>query len=76
MNYMVHQTKTQLSKLIAQALEGEDVVICKGDQPVVKLAPVKPLPKRQFGALKGKIAITDVFFEPLPEEEAKAWEGG
>jgi hypothetical protein len=27
------------------------------------------------GRLKGKIALTDAFFEPLPEEELAAWEG-
>lgn len=32
--------------------------------------------KRKFGGLKGLIKIGPEFFEPLPEEELKLWEGG
>lgn len=73
----VHQAKTQLSKLIAAALAGEEVVIARGSEPVVKLIPVAPSPgKRQFGRYKGLFELTDAFFEPLPEEELALWEGG
>jgi prevent-host-death family protein len=36
----VHQAKTQLSKLIARAEAGEEIVIARGSQPTVKLTPV------------------------------------
>ena len=36
----VHQAKTTLSKLIEQALAGEEVIIARGDTPVVHLIPV------------------------------------
>jgi antitoxin (DNA-binding transcriptional repressor) of toxin-antitoxin stability system len=70
----VHQAKTTLSKLIEQALAGEEVVIARGDTPVVHLAPVdiQP-PKRAFGALKGTLQVTPTFFEPLPPDELAAW---
>lgn len=71
----VHEAKTNLSKLIAEALEGGEVVIARGKEPVVKLVPVKPKGKRQPGVLKGKITVDDSFFEPLPEDELRAWEG-
>ena len=29
----------------------------------------------QPGAFKGKVVLPDSFFDPLPEEELKAWEG-
>ena len=47
----VHVAKTQLSKLIKAALAGEDVVIAKGDKPVVRLVAI---PQGQFklGILK------------------------
>jgi len=32
-----------------------------------------PKPKREFGALRGKIAIGPEFFEPLPPEELDLW---
>jgi antitoxin (DNA-binding transcriptional repressor) of toxin-antitoxin stability system len=41
--------------------------------PVVRLVPVEPLGRRQFGALKGKIAMDARFDEPLPEDELGGW---
>jgi prevent-host-death family protein len=75
----IHQAKTQLSKLIARAEAGEEIVIARGKEPVVKLTPVATqAPRRKFGAMKGKWPdIPDSFwFDPLPEEELKLWEGG
>lgn len=70
----VHRAKTNLSRLIAQALAGEEIIIARGDTPAVRLVPVAaPSPRRVFGALKGKIEVTDAFFEPLPPEELDAW---
>ncbi len=71
----VHQAKTQLSRLLAQAEAGEEVVIARRGDPVVRLVPCKPKGKRQPDVLKGKITIPDSFFDPLPEEELRLWEG-
>jgi len=73
----VHQAKTQLSKLIARAEAGEEIVIARGRQPVVKLTPIeKKAPERKFGSMKGLYDIADAFFfDPLPEEELKLYEG-
>jgi len=73
----MHQAKTQLSKLIAAALAGEEVVIARGDQPVVRLTPIEAAPrkKRQFGRYKGMFELPDSFFDPLPDEELALWEG-
>jgi hypothetical protein len=33
-------------------------------------------PSTRFGALKGKLKLPDAFFfDPLPEEEQRLWEG-
>ncbi len=72
----VHHAKTSLSRLFAEALRGEDVVIAKGSVPVVRLIPVEGLRPRRPGSMKGKIALTPAFFEPLPSDEVEAWEGG
>ena len=72
----VHEAKTQLSRLLAQVEASEEVVIARRGRPVARLVRCQPKSKRQFGAMKGKIKITDAFFEPLPEEELKLWEGG
>ena len=71
--FSVHDAKTNLSKLIAAALAGEEVVIARGNVPVVRLAPVTPRGSRRFGALKGKIAIDARFDEPLPQDEMDGW---
>lgn len=73
--FSVHDAKTNLSKLIASALAGGEVVIARGNIPAVRLVPVEPKGKRQFGALKGKIAIDRNFDEPLPDDELAAWSG-
>ena len=36
--------------------------------------PIPREPKRQFGAMRGRIAVDDAFFDPLPESELAAWE--
>jgi len=64
----VHQAKTNLSKLIQKVIDGEEVIIAKGNKPVVKLVLVDNLkPKRQLGTAKGKIKISDDFDEPLDD---------
>jgi antitoxin (DNA-binding transcriptional repressor) of toxin-antitoxin stability system len=73
----IHQAKTQLSKLIAKAEAGEEVVIMRGKTPVARLTAVpKKKGKRVPGMLKGRVRLPDeFFFDPLPEEELRAWEG-
>jgi len=73
----IHKAKTELSKLIAQAERGEEVIIARGSTPVARLVPyAAEQPKRGFGSMKGKVWLDDSFWDPLPEEELKLWEGG
>ena len=71
----VHEAKTRLSQLLAQVEAGEEVVIARRGEPVARLVRCKPRGKRQFGSMKGQVFIDDSFFDPLPEEELRAWEG-
>ncbi len=71
----VHQAKTQLSRLLARVEAGEEVVIARRGEPVARLVGCKPVAMRQPDVLKGKIIVPDSLFDPLPEEELKAWEG-
>jgi len=72
--FTIHAAKTNLSKLVARAEAGEEIVLARGREPVAKIVPVAPKPKRQFGRLKGKGSVGPEFFESLPEEELKLWE--
>ena len=53
----VHDAKTRLSRLIADALEGEEIIIARRDAPVVRLVPVHPPAQRRFGALRDVIKV-------------------
>jgi prevent-host-death family protein len=73
----IHMAKTHLSKLIERAERGEEVIIARGKTPVARLVPyLREQPKRGFGSMRGRATIGPEFWEPLPEEELKLWEGG
>jgi prevent-host-death family protein len=73
----IHEAKTNLSRLIARVLAGEEVTIARGKEPVVKLMPVKDVAKtkRVLGTLKGKIDLDKGFWDPLPEDDLALWNG-
>ncbi len=71
----IHEAKTNLSKLIVRALDGEEIVIAKGAEPKVKLVPLVPKIERKPGRWKGRVEWSDSFFDPLPEDELRRWEG-
>jgi prevent-host-death family protein len=71
----IHNAKTQLSRLIERACRGEEIVIARGDDPVVRLVPLKDgKGSRQPGLLRGKFTVGPEFFDPLPSEEWERWE--
>lgn len=71
--FSINDANTNLSRLIADALAGDEVVIARGNVPVVRLVPVRPRRERCFGALKGRVAMDARFNEPLPEDEMGGW---
>ncbi len=73
----IHEAKTQFSKLVDRAIEGEEVIIAKAGKPVVKLVSLNESQKpiRVPGSLKGQIWIADDFDAPLPESILKSFEG-
>jgi prevent-host-death family protein len=76
--FTIHQAKTNLSKLIKLVEAGEEVVISRGEKPVVRLSPAaEPVRKsRGFGAWKGLVKDLPDFLEPMSEEELSLWEDG
>lgn len=65
----IFEAKTNLSKLIAKAEKGEDVIIARAGKPVVRLTRLDPKkPKIRFGLLKGKIHVAHDFDDYLPED--------
>ncbi len=70
----IRKAKVDLSRLIAGACRGEEIVIARGKKPVVRLVALRDEQgNRKPGALKGKLKVGPEFFEPLPPEELDAW---
>lgn len=65
----VHEAKTHLSRLIRAALDGEDVVIAKGNRPLVRLEVLPEVRRtRQLGAVRELIVRMDEEFDaPLDD---------
>jgi prevent-host-death family protein len=62
------EASQHLPELIEAAINGEEVVITKDEQPVVKLTPILPVKRRPlFGSAKDLITISDDFDEPLED---------
>lgn len=75
----VHEAKTNLSRLIEQALRGEEVVIARNGVPAVKLVQVEAetqtKPKRQPGFWSGRIKEIDPDWWKPDDELADLFEG-
>ena len=58
----IHEAKTQLSKLIDQAVKGETFVIAKAGKPLVKVAAINaPAAPQRLGFLAGEISVPEDF---------------
>lgn len=68
----IHEAKTQLSKLIEQAVKGEAFVIAKAGKPLVRVAALgAPAKARRLGFLEGEIVVPDDF-DRMGEAEIRA----
>lgn len=77
----IHTARTHLSRLVARAEAGEEIVIARGGTPVAKLVPLAPSepaprPLRKPARLKGLIDVGDEILAPMSEEELRLWEDG
>lgn len=74
----IFEAKTRLSELVKQAQKGEVVTITSGRRktPVARLEAIQPIAKKRLGALETPgFVLSEQFFEPLPEEELRLWNG-
>lgn len=70
----IYEAKAQLSKLIERALNGEDVVIARANQPVVRLVKWHPEPERKPGIWEGRVTIAEDF-DSFSEADEADWYG-
>jgi prevent-host-death family protein len=67
------EAKSCLSTLVEQAMNGEEVIIAKAGQPMVKLVPiVHDQSARRGGQWKGRVHIA-ADFDTLPDDVAAAF---
>lgn len=74
----IFEAKTNLSELIKRAREGEEVIITSGRErkPVARIVALDPKPeRRRIGFMKGEGSVGPEFFEPLPDDELRLWNG-
>ncbi len=65
----IYEAKTKFSKLVNQAIAGEEIIIAKSGKPVAKLVPIETTLKDRIpGSAKGKITIAEDFDAPLPDD--------
>ncbi len=66
--YNIQEAETHMSEMLSLALQGEEVVISKANQPLVKLTPIAAQKKKRVAGLHaGAIFVADDFDEPLPD---------
>ena len=67
----VGEAKAQLSRLLDAALAGEEVVLARNGEPLVRLVPIHPPPARELGFLR--LETPDERFAPLDEDDLAGW---
>jgi prevent-host-death family protein len=76
MEVNIHHAKTNLSKLIALAESGEEVIIARNGKPTVKLVVVTPPARKSrkdmLGSGIGKIWMAEDAFSPEADREIEA----
>jgi len=74
MEVTVHEAKTQLSRLLKLAEDGETVTIVRRGKPVARLTPVPPSTARRLGWDPG--TVSDSALRPMTDDEVEAFLSG
>jgi prevent-host-death family protein len=70
----IHKAKTNLSQLVARVEAGEEVVVCRGKEPVAMLVPLTTGRRPKVGEITSSpIQIKPGCFAPLTEDEMTEW---
>lgn len=64
----IHSAKTHLSRLVQQALDGDEVIVCKGGKPLVRLVPLASNSRPAPGLDRGLVVeMADDFDAPMDD---------
>jgi prevent-host-death family protein len=70
----VQDAKTRLSELLQRVEKGEEITIARAGKPIARLVAVHSPARRELGFVPGG-PIPDSFWDPLPEDELRLWNG-
>lgn len=66
----MHEAKSQLSRLVEAACQGEEVIVSRRGVPAVKLVPVvKAKGKRILDQARGQVKMSPDFDHPMTDAE-------
>jgi prevent-host-death family protein len=66
----LYEAKTHLSRIVDEALAGEQIVLARAGKPLVKLVPVRDRkPSDSYGIDRGLVTMADDF-DDTPEDFA------
>jgi antitoxin (DNA-binding transcriptional repressor) of toxin-antitoxin stability system len=73
----VSEARKRLSYYLCQCEAGQEFLICRRKEPVAVLRAIPTVQTRepQLGFAKGTFVIPPEFFDPLPEDLLRAFEG-
>lgn len=81
MEATMHEAKTNLSKLVARARAGEEVILTHGKSraPLARIVSIEPAEKpvmkeRPIGLFAAEMGSEPFEVEPMTEEELALWE--
>ena len=75
MTVELSELSLHLGDFMQKVRTGETVVVSDQGQNIAEIRPAAPLGPRPFGIDKGKFEVTDAFFEPLPDDLLRAFNG-
>ncbi|MBT9315044.1 type II toxin-antitoxin system Phd/YefM family antitoxin [Leptothoe spongobia] len=66
----INKAEVEITQLFQSALQGEEIIITRDQQPILKLIPMAlPRKRRQRGSAKGQILMDLYFDDPLNDFE-------
>ncbi len=74
----MHDAKTNLSRLVAEAAAGEPFIIAKAGKPMVQVVPIAPVEKpvpRRLGFLEGQFKVPEDFDTMYADEIERMFNG-
>ncbi|MDQ1295031.1 MAG: hypothetical protein QG608_2916 [Actinomycetota bacterium] len=64
-SYNIHETKTQLSRIVERVERGEEVIICRAGTPVARVVPLAgTIRRRGRGVLRDQLHLAEDWDSP------------